>query len=135
MKENAHILRLFLDAPLDVALTRFQATSSLGRSFAGLLVFVTGLRKLNLISEKDVQYYLERYNRPLRTAPTVEDPRIAKQKEEHFKKERKRLRTVIDDFDQLKLKTQQYWLQFASQRPDLPESLELLRKHPEKKEA
>lgn len=131
MAEKPHAILLFLDSPLYVATTRFQALNKLGKSHAGLLIFITGLRKLDMISEKDYQYYLRRYSQPLRTTPTVEDPRIAKQKEEIFERERKRLCQVIEDFDQLQPKTQSYWLRFASERPDIPESLELLRKYGE----
>ena len=129
MKENPHILRLFLDSPLDVALTQFQATNKLGRSYAGLLIFIEGLRKLNFISEVVYQYYRERYMKPLQTTPIIEDPQAAKQKEEELEKARRRLREVLEQFPALQPKAQEYWLKYALDRPEIPESTELLRKY------
>jgi tetratricopeptide (TPR) repeat protein len=133
LKENPqpHILRLFLDSPLDVALTKFQAMNNLGRSFAGLLVFIEGLRKLNIINEVVYQYYRERYMKPLQTTPIVEDLCIAKQKEEEFEKARKQLQNAIELFPKLKASAQQHWRKYALDHPEVPESIELLKKYDE----
>ena len=134
MKENPHILRLFLDSPLDVALTKYQATNTLGRSYAGLLVFIEGLRRLDLIGEVVYQHYKARYLRPLQTLP-AEEPAARRQSEEQQKtlqQVRKRLRDVIDQFIALQPKAQQYWLKYASERPEIPESTELLGKYDQK---
>jgi hypothetical protein len=131
MAEKPHALTLFLDSPLCVALTQFQATNKLGRSYAGLLIFIEGLRKLNLINEVVYQHYKNRYMLPLRTMIEEENPLVAKQKEVEFEKTRKQLQQVIEQFPTLKPKTQQYWRKYALERPEIPESLELLRKHGE----
>jgi len=130
---RAHVLQLFLDAPLDVAVTQFQAMHKLGRSFAGLLIFLEGLRKLNLINEVAYQHYKNRYMQPLRTLIETENPVLQKQKEEQFQKARKTLRDVIEDFTKLQPRAQQYWLKYASDRPEIPESTELLRKYSNKR--
>ena len=124
-----HALRLFLDSPLYVAFTQFQAMNKLGPSYAGLLIFIEGLRKLNLINEVTYQHYKNRYMQPLRTLIEEEDPAKAKQKEQELQKARKLLRDVIEDFPKLQPRAQSYWLKYALERPDIPESLELLRKH------
>ena len=137
MKENPHILRLFLDSPLDVALTKYQATNTLGRSYAGLLVFIEGLRRLDLIGEVVYQHYKSRYLRPLPTLP-VEEPAARWQREEQQKtlqQIRKKLRDVIDQFTALQPKARQYWLKYALERPEIPESTELLRKFSKKEVA
>ena len=72
-ERKPHALQLFLDSPLDVAVTQFQALHKLGRSYAGLLIFVEGLSKLNLINEVVYQHYKARYTQPLKTLPE-EDP-------------------------------------------------------------
>jgi hypothetical protein len=133
LKENPqpHILRLFLDSPLDVALTQYQALNKLGRSYAGLLVFIEGLRKLNFISEVVYQHYRERYMKPLQTTPITEDPLVAREKEEEVQKVRKRLRDATALFPKLKPKAQQSHLQYALDHPELLESAELLRKYGE----
>lgn len=128
MAEKPNALMLFLDSPLCVALTQYQALNKLGRSFAGLLIFVEGLRKLELINEVVYQHYRNRYMKPLRTLIEEESPLVAKQKEEELEKARKQLQQVIEQFSKLKPKTQQHWVKYALERPEIPESIELLRK-------
>jgi hypothetical protein len=131
LKENTqpHILRLFLDSPLDVALTQYQALNKLGRSYAGLLVFIEGLRKLNFISEVVYQHYRERYMKPLQTNPIIDAPLVAKRKEGDFEKARRQLQSVIELFPKLEAKPQKHWLEYALAHPEIPESTELLREY------
>jgi hypothetical protein len=129
MPEKPHELTLFLDQPLYVALTQFQALNKLGKSYAGLLIFIEGLRKLGLIGEVVYQYYYQRYFKPLQTTPIEEDPRVVKKKEEELQETRRQLRQVIERFPTLKPKTQQHWLRYCLDRPEIPDSTELLRKH------
>jgi hypothetical protein len=71
---------------------------------------------------------------PLKTLPE-EEPASIRQSEEQQKillKARKQLRDVIDQFTALRPKAQRYWLKYALERPDIPESTELLRKYSEK---
>ena len=127
-------MQLFLDSPLDVAVTQFQALHKLGRSYAGLLIFIEGLSKLNLINEVVYQHYKARYMQPLKTLPE-EEPARTKQKEEQqqiLQKDRKQLRDVTDQFPALQPKARQYWLKYALERPEIPESTELLRKYSKK---
>jgi hypothetical protein len=131
MAEKPHAVTLFLDSPLYVAFIEFQAENKLGRSFAGLLIFVEGLRKRELINELVYQHYKSRYMKPLRTLIEEENPLLAKQKQEELEKARKQLQQVIEQFPTLKPKTQQYWLKYALERPEIPESTELLRKFSE----
>jgi len=127
-EKKPHALQLFLDSPLDVAITQFQAMHKLGRSYAGLLIFIEGLRKLDLINEVVYQYYRARYMKPLSTLIEEEDTELARQKEE-LKKARKQLQGVIEDFPHLKTKAQQYWLKYASEHPEIPESIQLLKNY------
>jgi hypothetical protein len=121
------VLRLFLDSPIDVALTQFQAKHKLGRSYAGLVIFIEGLRKLNLINEVGYQHYKNRYMKPLRTL--IEEDPLQTRREDEFKKDRKQLQDVLEQFVSLQPKAQKYWLKYASDHPEIPESTELLRKH------
>jgi hypothetical protein len=129
MAEKPHALTLFLDAPLCVALTQFQALNTLGRTYAGLLIFIEGLRKLNLVNEVVYQHYKGLYSQPLRITPIVEDPQVAKRNEAELQRARKSLQGVIELFPKLNAKSQAYWRQYALDRPDIPESTELLRKY------
>jgi len=128
-ERKPHALQLFLDSPLDVAVTQFQAMHKLGRSYVGLLIFIEGLRKLNLINEIVYQHYKDRYMKPLRTLTEEENSLQAKKREDEQRKIRKQLQDVIEQFPSLQLKAQQYWLKYALDRPEIPESTELLRKH------
>lgn len=103
--------------------------NQLGPSYAGLLIFIEGLRKLDMINEVVYQYYKNRYMKPLRTLIEEEDPVKAKQKKVELQKARKQLRDVLDQFPQLQPQTQRYWLKYALERPEIPESTELLRKY------
>jgi len=67
--------------------------------------------------------------KPLRTLIEEESPLKAKQKEEELQKARKQLRDVIEQFPTLQSKAQEYWLKYALERPEIPESTELLRKY------
>jgi len=66
---KAHCLRLYLDSPLYLKLIQFQATKKLGRSFAGLLIFIEGMKSLDLIDEDTYEYYKRRYDKPLEDSP------------------------------------------------------------------
>lgn len=71
---------------------------------------------------------------PLKTLPE-EEPASIRQREEQQKillKARKQLRDVIDQFTALQPKAQQYWLKYALEHPEIPESTELLRNYGEK---
>jgi len=66
---KAHCLRLYLDSPLYLKLIQFQAEKKLGKSFAGLLIFIEGMKSLGLIDKDTYEFYKNRYDKPLETSP------------------------------------------------------------------
>jgi len=59
---------LCLDRDLYRAFIKLQADRDLGRSYAGLLPFVTGLYQLGYLSQEVYEFHAERYSEPLQPA-------------------------------------------------------------------
>jgi len=128
MPWRPHELRLFLDSPLYQALVQFQASRRLGASYAGLLIFLEGLRALELIDEDTYEYYSSRYDKPLTQLIPGESEQIRQNQQKREADVRKLLRGVIEQYSTLKPRAQLYWVKYASEHPEFPESVELLRK-------
>ena len=64
-----YILRLCLDSPLFFKLVEFQLEKKLSKTYAGLLIFVEGMKSLGLIDHETYEFYKSRYNKPLETSP------------------------------------------------------------------
>jgi hypothetical protein len=60
-----HGLMLFLGPELYVGFIKFQADKELGRSYAGLRIFVEGLHKFGYLNEADYQKLCEKYEQRL----------------------------------------------------------------------
>ncbi len=70
---NDYILRLCLDSPLYFSFVKFQLDKKLGKTYAGLLVFIEGMKSLGLIDAETYEYYRKRYDQPLPTSPIVKE--------------------------------------------------------------
>ena len=64
-----YIIRLCLDSPLYLKFIDFQARHKLGKTYAGLLIFIEGMKSLGLIDHETYEFYKSRYNKPLETSP------------------------------------------------------------------
>jgi len=69
-----YIVRICLDSPLYLKLLEFQAKKKLGKTYAGLLVFVEGMRSLGLIDQEVYLFYKAKYDKPLETSPIKIEP-------------------------------------------------------------
>ena len=70
-----HKFLICLDAPLYLAVIKFQAEHELGRSYAALRIFIEGLKSLNLISQDLYEYYKRKYSASLKPNFVLEDLR------------------------------------------------------------
>lgn len=68
-----YILRLCLDSPLYFKFIQFQLEKKLGKSYAGLIVFLEGMKALGLIDNDIYVYYQNRYDKPLETSPIIKE--------------------------------------------------------------
>jgi len=69
---KGHKVTLFLSRELERALIQLQADMDLGRSFAGLLPWVTGMHELGYLDDELFEKYRKRYSAPL-TNKSVEN--------------------------------------------------------------
>jgi len=64
-----YILRICLDSPLYLKFIDFQAKKKLGKTYAGLLIFLEGMKSLGLIDKETYEFYKNRYDKPLEASP------------------------------------------------------------------
>ncbi|MFX0204300.1 MAG: hypothetical protein ACFFCW_50020 [Candidatus Hodarchaeota archaeon] len=90
-KFREHGVMLYLSPELYVGFVKVQADKSLGRSYAALLCFNEGLRKLGYITDEVYEVHKKKYSEPLvqgKTRPlTIEELREQEkigQLEKHF---------------------------------------------------
>ncbi|MEM1767290.1 MAG: hypothetical protein QXD86_05030, partial [Candidatus Bathyarchaeia archaeon] len=57
---KAIFFHLYLDSPLYFRVLEFQLKHKLGRTYAGLLIFIEGMRSLGLIDDETYSYYKQR---------------------------------------------------------------------------
>jgi len=69
-----HILRIYLDSPLYLKFIQFQAEHKLGKAYAGLLIFIEGMKSLKLIDGETYDFYKHKYNKPLQVSPIEIQP-------------------------------------------------------------
>ena len=69
-----YFLRLCLDSPLNFKFMEFQLKRKLGKSYAGLLIFIEGMKSLGLIDNELYEYYKQRYDKPLEVSPIKVEP-------------------------------------------------------------
>lgn len=71
-----HKFLVCLDSPLYLAVVKYQAQHSLGRSYAALSIFIEGLKTLGLIDNQLYDYYKRKYSEPLKPGFILEDKRV-----------------------------------------------------------
>lgn len=125
---------LYLNKKLEIAFTQLRADKRLGKSYAGLLCFVTGLHELGYLSEKQFVKYRKRYMVPL-----DKDPQQIMLEEVDEAQKRKQLN---HDFGQVIKQWSLHsdptwrarWLAKAKQHGDIPNAVKLLALHIEERE-
>jgi len=127
-----HQLTLYLDEPLYKRLVKYQADRGLGWTYAGLSVLVEGLHATNYLDDKNYEFYRDRYLKPLRDSAVEEAPQKVQGKaeaEEEAMRVRRDLRRAYEQFEELPMRSQLYWLHMAEAHPDIQEAKELLEKY------
>jgi len=69
-----YVVRIYLDSPLLLRVIEFQNKKKLHKTYAGLLIFIEGLKSLGLITKDEYEYYRSRYDKPLENSPIKVGP-------------------------------------------------------------
>lgn len=123
---RGHGLPLYLDKHLYLGLIKLQSDKSLGKSYAGLLVFVEGLHHMGYLSQKQYELHKKRYSVPLNR-----DPEQVMLEEVDAANERKKLSKMFAQvIEQWSLHPDQdwrrTWLAKAKQHGEIPNAKRLL---------
>lgn len=125
-KYKEHGLLIYLNNPLYMGFIKLQADKGLGRSFAGLLAFTTGLFEMGYISKAEYLRFKARYSTPL-----DKEPQQLTLAETPMQNELNKLdKTFSDVLAQWNLhldeKWRRRWIKKAMENGDLPNAKKLL---------
>ena len=125
-KYKEHGVLIYLNNPLYMGFIKLQADKGLGRSFAGLLAFCTGLFQMGYISKSEYLRFKARYSTPLDKEPQqltlVETPL-----QNELNKLDKTFGEVITQWSfHPEQKWREGWIKKAMEYGDLPNAKKLL---------
>lgn len=125
-KYKEHGVLIYLNNPLYMGFIKLQADKGLGRSFAGLLAFSTGLFQMGYISKGEYLRFKARYSTPLDKEPQqLTLPETPMQNE--LNKIDKMLGQALAQWDiHPDKKWRQTWIKKAIENGDLPNAKKLL---------
>jgi len=126
-KFREHSLMLYLSKELYIAHIKVQADKRLGRSFAGLLPYVTGLYYMGYITKPVFLKYQQRYSVPLDKEP--QQTLLEQHKQTRERQELENMFKMVIAQVELhkgKLGWCKKWIMKAQEHGDIPEARELL---------
>jgi len=125
-KFKEHGVLIYLNNRLYMGFIKLQSDKGLGRSFAGLLAFTTGLYEMGYISKAEYLRFKTRYSTPL-----DKEPQQLTLPETPMHEELNKLDKLFGEaITQWSLhpaqKWRQYWIKKAMENGDLPNAKKLL---------
>jgi hypothetical protein len=110
---KGHGLLLFLDRSLYLAFIKFQADKKLGRSYAGLLIFIEGLHTMGRLSDEDYALFKQRYDKPLIQKEPKPLTKKQIEREQKLKDLEQQFSNVIKQWNTVPEKSRRYYIKKA----------------------